>query len=159
MGRADDARVLRPGPAPGRYPCGVPGRSVLRSVVARIVSPVLAALDRRLEALAARLERHTTNLSLDQRAEIARIDERLTLDVAVISEHLVGIERIARGVTGSMTDERVIIALPGEPLRAPAGARAVAYAPNGDGTWRRVADADGDENTLRVVRAPASPGV
>ena len=126
-------------------------------MAAKVVHPLIAALDRRLEQLAARLERHTTNLSLDQRAEIRRIDERLTLDVAVVSEHLVGIERIARGVSRPV-DERLVIALPGEQLRMPTGEAggAIAYAPVGDGTWCRVAA--GDESTLRIVPLRSSPG-
>jgi hypothetical protein len=136
----------------------VSGRSVIRSTIARIVRPAFVALDHRLELLAARLERHTTNLSLDQRTEIARIDERLTLDVAVMSEHLVGIERIARRATsgaGSPPAGRLVIALPGEPLAIPDGANGAAvaaYAANGDGTWSPVAGAD--TSTLRVLHLP-----
>jgi len=122
----------------------------LRRLVARVVGPLLAALDRRLEAVAARLEQHTSNLSADQRTEIRRIDDRLTLDVAVVSEHLIGIERIARRVTNNGS-EHVLIALPGEPWPSHAGVAAadvVAYARQSNGSWRRTTA--GDESTLRI---------
>lgn len=111
--------------------------------------------------LAARLERHTERLASDQRAEIHRIDDRLTLDVAVVSEHLVGIERTARRMadaTQSAMPERFVLALPGESLRLPDQCRAAdvaAFALGSDGVWNRVADAD--ESTLRLVVLPASP--
>ena len=122
----------------------------LRRLVARVVRPLLAALDRRLEALAARLEQHTSNLSADQRTELRRIDDRLTLDVAVVSEHLVGIERIARRVT-EKGSEQVLIALPGEPWPSHAGVGAadvVAFARQSNGSWLR--STAGDESTLRI---------
>ena len=50
----------------------VPAR--FRTLVTRALRPVLAALDRRFERLAARLELHTTNLAEVQRREIGRID-------------------------------------------------------------------------------------
>lgn len=129
-----------------------------RSVLARVARPAFGALDHRLEQLAARLERHTTNLAIDQRNETRRIDERLTLDVAVMSEHLLGIERASRrlalgasnATSGAVGDGSLRIALPGETLVTTNNALVECYAPNGDGTWRRVSHADA--STLRIVR-------
>jgi hypothetical protein len=114
-------------------------------------------LDRRLELLAARLELHTANLAAVQRDDIARIDDRLALDVAVVSEHLVAMERLTRRGSGLALGNasRVLVALPGEPLTMPDGARLVAcYAPGDDGTWHAVTDAG--PMTLRIA-APATP--
>lgn len=114
-------------------------------------------LDRRLEQLAARLELHTTNLAAVQRDEIARIDDRLALDVAVVSEHLVAMERLTRRAGDAALGDasHVLVALPGEPLTMPDGAHLVAcFAPGDDGTWHAVADAG--PMTLRIA-APATP--
>lgn len=133
-------------------------RSLFRTVLGPIARPVAQRIDRRfdarLEAFAARLETHTANLSADQRAEIARIDSRLTLDVAVISEHLLGIERIARTVAAPAISDRLVIVHPGEPLPTTvAGMAVVAYADDGQGAWRRTDSAE--LSTLRIVVLPS----
>ncbi len=121
---------------------------------------MFAALDRRFDAMATRLERHTERLAADQRTDIHRIDDRLTLDVAVLSEHLVGIDRTARRVAATAQSlskatslpERIVLALPGEPLCMPDGAGAdgvVAFIAGEDGVWSRTTRSD--ESTLRVV--------
>jgi hypothetical protein len=153
---------------------GVPLRSLLRSTVARALRPLLTALDRRLEQLAARLELHTMNLADVQRREIAGLDDRLRLDVAVMSEHLVGMERMARHV-GEALDaaprpapaptspggRAVVVALPGETLDLPAGASLVlSLAPGGDGSWQTVTDpvAAAGRSTLRIVELTEDQG-
>lgn len=126
----------------------------------KALRPVFAALDRRLDALATRLERHTERLAADQRTDIHRIDDRLTLDVAVLSEHLVGIDRTARRVAATAQSlskatslpERIVLALPGEPLCIPDGGGAdgvVSFIAGEDGVWSRTTRSD--ESTLRVV--------
>lgn len=133
----------------------------LRSVAAKILRPMIATLDRRLETLATRLERHTERLAADQRTEIHRIDDRLTLDVAVVSEHLVGIDRTARRVADAAQaamPERFVLALPGEQLRMPdhcSAADVAAFARGADGVWTRTSGRD--ESDLRVVVLPARP--
>ena len=129
----------------------------VRSVAAKIMRPAIVALDRRLDALATRLERHTERLAVDQRTEIQRIDDRLTLDVAVMSEHLISTERTARRAT-AVPAARVRIALPGEALVTDdvPGAVVVAYAADADGAWTRVESAD--HTTLRIMALPSSPG-
>jgi hypothetical protein len=122
-------------------------------------------LDRRIEQLAVRLELHTQNLSVQQRAELRQIDEHLRLGVGVMSEHVVGIDRVARRVlesnaTPMSRGERAVIALPGEALTLPAGISSdavIAYAPEGDGTWASVPTQD--ESTLRIVRISVPPAV
>lgn len=145
-------------------------RSKVRSSLARLARPLFAALDHRLEVLAARLERHTKNLHDDQRGELHRIEKRLDLDVAVVSEHLLGIERVARtlradeGARTLRADDaahtlradasgRIAVARPGEALVVPddatvAGCEAYEAAP--DGTWRPASTAG--EGTLRIAR-------
>lgn len=111
--------------------------------------------------MATRLERHTERLAADQRNEIHRIDDRLTLDVAVMSEHLIGIDRTARRLadaTRPALPTRFVLALPGERLCLPDGASftdVAAFVAGTDGIWTRVPDAD--ESTLRVAALPASP--
>ena len=130
-------------------------------MVGKLLRPVLGFLDQRLDAMATRLERHTERLAVDQRDEMHRIDDRLTLDVAVMSEHLVGIDRTARRVadaTRPALPTRFVLALPGERLSLPEGAPVtdvVAFAADADGVWTRVADT-GDA-TLRVAALPAAP--
>ena len=139
---------------------------MLRSTAARAVRPAYVALDRRLEQLAARLELHTMNLADVQRREIAGLDDRLALDVAVLSEHLVGVERMARHVGDTLdvlpaSGERLLVALPGEALELPEGGRVLlALAPAGDATWRSVAGRcdPTDTATLRVAALPSSAG-
>ena len=129
-------------------------------MVGKLLRPVLAFLDQRLDATATRLERHTERLAGDQQREVHRIDERLTLDVAVLSEHLVGIDRTARRVadaTRPALPERFVLAMPGERLRVPEGVPIVdvaAFAVGDDGIWTRVSVAA--DSTLRVAVLPAS---
>ena len=137
------------------------GRSLLRSAAGKVSRPLVATLDRRLDALATRLERHTERLAVDQRTEIHRIDDRLTLDVAVLSEHLVGIDRTARRVsdaTRPTMPRRFLLALPGEPLHGPEATdpdEVAAFVRDDDGAWVRAAVLD--DSSLRVVVLPARP--
>ncbi len=114
------------------------------------------------------------NLADVQRREIAGLDDRLRLDVAVMSEHLVGMERMARHV-GEALDaaprpapaptspggRAVVVALPGETLDLPAGASLVlSLAPGGDGSWQTVTDpvAAAGRSTLRIVELTEDQG-
>jgi hypothetical protein len=139
---------------------------MVRSAVGRCLRPLLAALDRRLEQLAVRLELHTQNLSAQQRAELAQLDDRVKMSVAVMSEHVVGIERLARRVLSSDPSAtspasatpavHAIIAQPGEALVLPPGVNAehiIAFAPQGDGTWAAASAAG--EHTLRIAQLVA----
>lgn len=137
------------------------GRSLLRSAAGKVIRPLIATLDRRLDALATRLERHTERLAADQRTDIHRIDDRLTLDVAVLSEHLVGIDRTARRVsdaTRPAMPRRFLLALPGEALQVPEATdpdEVAAFTRDDEGAWVRTAVLD--ETSLRVVALPARP--
>jgi hypothetical protein len=155
---------------------GVPLRSSFRSLAARALRPLLTALDRRLEQLAARLELHTMNLADVQRREIAGLDDRLRYDVAVMSEHLVGMERMARHVGEALEvaarpapasaptspgGRAFVVALPGETLDLPGGASLVlSLAPGGDGSWQTVTDpvAAAGRSTLRIVELAEDQG-
>jgi hypothetical protein len=137
----------------------VPLRTQVRSLLARVVRPAFVALDHRLEQIAARLELHTKNLSDVQLATLTSIGHRIDLDAAVVSEHLVGIERAALAGGGRGPADRLVIARPGAPLDIPAGAvvdSCAAYLPEPDGSWRRVASTGDD--TLRIARLVARPG-
>ena len=137
----------------------MPLRSTVRSFALGLLRPAYAALDRRFETLAARLELHTGNLNDAQREELRRVAHRLDLDVAVVSEHLLGIERVARRVM-PVGDGRLVVACPGDLLRVPAGEQVddiAAYASAPDGTWHRVAASSVD--TLRIARLVERPGV
>ncbi len=143
-------------------------------MAARLLRPLFLALDRRLEQLAARLELHTMNLADVQRREIAALDERLVLDVAVMSEHLLGMERMARRVGDDLAagprpapapsspgGRPFVVALPGETLDLPAGASLVlSLAPGGDGSWQTVTDpvAAAGRSTLRIVELVEDQG-
>lgn len=136
----------------------MPLRTQVRSLLARVVRPAFVALDHRLEQIAARLELHTKNLSDVQLATLTSLGHRIDLDAAVVSEHLVGIQRAARADGGAA--DRVVIARPGTPLEIPVGAAVhscAAYLPEADGSWRRVASAGDD--TLRIAQLVDRPGV
>lgn len=111
-------------------------------------------LDRRLETLASRLERHTVNLAEAQRSEFRLVEDRVRLDAAVASEHLLAMERLSAGASDRSSAPGTVLALamPGETLVVPDGHTPVstrAYSPNADRTWSRVEHMG--EDTLRIA--------
>jgi hypothetical protein len=139
-----------------------------KGIAKRAGSPLLAALDRRMQDLAVRLERHTSNLALDQSSRLDRLDERVQLDLRVVDEHLLAISRATSGssdpdrapLLAAVGDAMVLVAPPGVAIDAvPEGYRVVgvsSFTPGDDGTWRVVS---GDERIgmLRIARLAPSP--
>ncbi|HEX7096469.1 MAG TPA: hypothetical protein VF183_11340 [Acidimicrobiales bacterium] len=134
----------------------------LRSLAARFGAPALAALDRRLEQLAARLELHTMNLANEQRRRLDAIDERVSLGLRLVDEHLLAMERLTaslpdrdamRVVAAALdagTPSLLLVVPPGCEPSPPDGFRVapgepLAEAPEG-------AHADGPARGARVLR-------
>jgi hypothetical protein len=140
-----------------------------RGIAKRAADPVLAVLDRRLQELAVRLERHTSGLAADQARRFEQLDARVQLDLRVVDEHLLAMARVAEApvpassIVTEVDGSPVLLALPGAPLgAAPDGYRIDAVsALVGDGGqgWRVLDDRTETlrTDTLRIARlAPAS---
>jgi hypothetical protein len=143
-----------------------------RSFAKRAGAPLLGVLDRRFRELAERLERHTSALAADQDRRLQQLDDRVSLDVRVVDEHLLAIQRATRHVepSGAQVAEEigalidrvthgdhaalVIVAGPGQALApVPDGfevARRLSFRAGVDGGWVPVASGE-DPSTLRVI--------
>jgi hypothetical protein len=141
-----------------------------RELTKRAVDPLLTALDRRLESLAARLEGHTSRLADAQRADLNRIDDRLAVELRVIDEHLLATQRasgdragqrdalthhLAALVDGALDAGRpltIVVAPPGTTVAHEARPEEVArFIRRDDGTWVHTSDGGDDAATLRVA--------
>jgi hypothetical protein len=134
----------------------------LRSVASRVATPLLAALDRRLDALASRLERHTSGLAADQVRRLDQIDDRVRLDLRVVDEHLLAIAKASAAAGGAPSTlvapvggSMVLIAPPGVLLEpVPAGMHIVqvsSFVQDEDGRWS-ILPGDARTDTLRVAQ-------
>jgi hypothetical protein len=140
-----------------------------RTIAKRAVGPMLGLFDRRFRELAERLERHTTNLAADHREQLRQVDDKLALDVRLIDEHLLAVQRATRRVEAiahPLPPELVamlvagddsllaFVAGPGHPLPSiPADHDVVtrlAYATDELGNW--VAAPSENPATLRVLQ-------
>jgi hypothetical protein len=151
-------------------------KQTVRSFAKRATAPLLGALDRRFRELAERLERHTSNLAADQRRRLEQLDERVALDVRVVDEHLLAIQRAARRIDATATlppelaaviqaalsgdGAGVVVAGAGQPLVAvPEGfevARRLAFRAGEDGVWEPVTPGE-DPDTVRVLQLRRRP--
>lgn len=133
----------------------------MRSAAKRAGAPLLGPLDRRFADF--------TEL---QRKELERLDERLEIDLRIVDEHLLAIQRASRRIETAATPVHqaiaaevaaalatdpptmVIVAMPGQPLVAPEGfvaeVQAAFRGTTVDG-WAPDPGID-DASTLRVAR-------
>jgi hypothetical protein len=148
-----------------------------RGIAKRATAPILGVLDRRFREVAERLERHTDNLASDQREQIRQVDDKLTLDVRLIDEHLLAVQRATRrieavapvlpadllavlnGVLSGDAETVLLVAGPGQRLPPlPAGHDVIsqrAFTRNAAGAW--TAAAPEDPTTVRVLELRPTP--
>jgi hypothetical protein len=133
----------------------------LRSAAKGAARPLLGPLDRRLAELAQR-----------QRDELERLDERLEIDLRILDEHLLAIQRATRQIELAATlgqelqreveraladggEALVVVAPPGTPVVTPDGFRAdevIAFAPTEDGGWQAYGHPDDHDDDLAALR-------
>jgi hypothetical protein len=122
----------------------------VRSAGARLAAPALAAVDRRLAALAVRLEAHTSNVAAEQGRRFDALDERVELDLRVVDEHLLAIERATRDIRapafasspvldGFTEPSLLLVVPPGAETVVPDGYEVVAREVHGDVVVLRLA--------------------
>jgi hypothetical protein len=143
-------------------------RRTAKRIGQRLFAPLLGAIDRRLQDLAIRLERHTANLAADQGRRLDHIDERVRIDLRVIDEHLLAINKATHGQADRREPTQpvldagsglVLVAHPGAPLGdVPSGYRIAdirSYVSTSSGGWEPVAAGERID-TLRIARLERS---
>jgi hypothetical protein len=132
------------------------------------LGPFVEMLDRRLEQLAGRLERHADQLAADQSRRLDAIDEKVRVNARVVDEHLLAIGRAARslndaaavGARAMLTtvDGELVLVSAGTDLVPPDGytAHVIGAFSVHDGSWCAVDPSDTTAQVRVALLASAS---